>query len=264
MKPLTALAIATLEFSLVGWSYAQTPGQSEMQYLDQLEQDKAEYQRNLFTELGRFQKFDNMPMFDALLKVKDRIVWLSERFAKPDTDYRLGYALAVYQSKIGDANDAVVTLAKADLRAFVDSQRCDDKSSPQSRIGPWRNAAQPIYSAIRALPQEQKVKIREAVEQEEPNMALRAPSSWMCSGGAKHIIKVLQKYPEIGALEAGKPIPQAILDKYPKVIALKGNNVELTDYSIQPDFIPEEVWKKDLPVMIQAFKKSYFSALGFN
>ena len=95
-------------------------------------------------------------------------------------------------------------------------------------------------------------------------MALRPPSSWMCSGGAKHIAKVLQKYPEIGALEPGKPIPQAILDKYPKVIAVKGNSVELTDYSIQPDFIPEDVWNKDLPVMVQAFKKSYFSALGFN
>lgn len=264
MKYSTTLAVVALGLGFAGGVFGQTPGQSEIQYLDQLEQDKTDYNRSLIAELGSFKKFDNMPMLAALLKVKDRIVWLSERFVKPDADYRLGYALAVYQSKIGDANDAVVTLAKADLRAFVDSQHCDDKSSPQNRIGPWRNAAQPIYSAIRALPQEQKAKIREAIEQEEPKMALRVPSPWMCNGGAKQITKLLQKYPEIGALEGGKPIPQAVLDKYPTVIAVKGNNVELTDYSIQPDFIPEEVWKKDLPVMIQAFKKSYFSALGFN
>ena len=75
---------------------------------------------------------------------------------------------------------------------------------------------------------------------------------------------MIQKYPEIGALDGGKPIPQAILDKYPNVVSVKEGRVELTDYSIQPDFMSEESWKKDLPIMIQAFKKSYFATLGLN
>jgi len=258
------LAVAVFGIAFSGGVFGQAPDQSETQYLDQLEQDKTEYNRSLITELGGFKKFDSMPMLTALLKVKERVVWLSERTAKPDSDFRLGYALAVYQSKIGDTHDAAITLATADVRAFVDSQRCEDKSSPPARLTPWRNAAQGIYQVIRALPQEQKAKIRAAVEQEEPKLALRTPSPWMCNGGAKQVIKVLQKYPEIGALDGGKPIPQAILDKYPNVVSVKEGRVELTDYSIQPDFMSEESWKKDLPIMIQAFKKSYFATLGLN
>lgn len=264
MKFSIALIFVALGVCFAGAAPAETPNQSEIQLLDQLEQEKTDYNRSLFTELGRFKKFDNMPMSAAVSKVKERVGWLIERTAKPDSDYRLGYALAVYQWKMGDSQDSALTLAKADLRSFVDSQRCDDKSSPPSRIGPWRNAAQPIYLAIRALSQEQKAKIREVIEREEPQMALRVQSSWMCSGGGKQITKVLQKYPEIGALDAAKPIPQAILDKYPTVIAVKEGRVELTDYSIQPDFMPEEVWKRDLPAMINAFKKSYFAALEIN
>lgn len=243
---------------------SQTATQSEIQFLDQLEQDKSVFNRNLMTELGRFMSFDSMPMLTGLLKMKERAGWLTERVRKPDSDYRLGYALAVYQGKMGDSKEAALTLARADLRAFVDGQRCEDKTSSPGRTAPWRNAAQPIYAVIRSSSPEFKAEVRKAIEQEETQVSARVPSPWMCSGGVMHITKLMAKYPEIGALDPKNPMPQSLIDKYPTVISVNNGRVELTDYSIQPDFISEDVWNRDIPRMIEAFKKSYFSALGIN
>lgn len=263
MKHLPALLLA-LGILFATSAASQTATQSEIQFLDQLEQDKAVYNRSLITELGRFKQFDSMPMLAGLLKMKERAGWLTERVRKPDSDYRLGYALAVYQWKMGDSKDASLTLARADLRAFVDGQRCEDKTSSPGRTAPWRNAAQPIYAVIRNSSPELKAEVRKAIEQEEGQVSARVPSPWMCSGGAMHITKLMAKYPEIGAHDPKTPMPQSLIDKYPTVISVSNGRVELTDYSIQPDFISEDVWNKDLPRMIEAFKKSYFPTLGIN
>lgn len=264
MRFLIASFLVVLGICFGTVTSAQTPTQSEIQFLDQLEQDKTDYNRSLFLELGRFRQFESMPPLVGLQKMRERAGWLNERARRSDADCRFGYVLAGYQWKLGDSKAAALMLAKADLRSFVDSQRCEDKSSPPSRIGSWRNAAQPVYLAIRNMSQELKAEIRKTIEQEESQMQLRVPSAWMCSGGAKQITKLLQKYPEIGALDPSKPVPQSILDKYPSVISIKVGRVELTDSSIQPDFISEETWKTDLPRMIDAFKKSYFPSLGIN
>lgn len=263
MKKSSALFLA-LGILFTTSAAPQTATQSEIQFLDQLEQDKAVYNRSLITELGRFQQFDSMPMLAGLLKMKERVGWLTERVRKPDSDYRLGYALAVYQWKMGDFKDAALTLSKADLRAFIDGQRCEDKTSSPGRTAPWRSAAQPVYAVIRSSSPELKAEVRKAIEQEENQVPARGPSPWMCSGGAMHIVKLMAKYPEIGAHDASKPMPQSLLDKYPTVISVSNGRVELTDYSIQPDFISDDIWKRDLPRMIEAFKKSYFPTLGIN
>lgn len=244
--------------------FAQEASLLEAQVLDQLEQDKAEYGRNLFAELGKFQKFDAMPPQVGLTKVVERVAWLSGRAQKADSDYRLGYALAVYQWKMGNVRGAALTLARADFRAFVDGQRCDDKSSMLPRTVPWRRAAQPVYALMRNAQPELKAEIQKSIEQEASSLAVREPSAWMCSGGSKQIAKLLKKYPEIGALDASKPVPQSMLEKYPGVIAVNNGKIELTDYSIQPDFVSDEVWGRELPRVIESFKKSYFSMLGIS
>ncbi len=262
MKSTLALLFVFVVIYFTSATSAQTETHTEARLLDQLEQDTANYNRNLITELARFQKFDSMPVPVGLLKINERVNWLTDRVKKPDADYRLAYILAVYQWKMGNSRDSALSLTKADLRSFVDSQRCEDQSSPPSRLATWRRATQPIYEVIRSASDDLKVEIRNAIEREEGNLHLRTNPAWMCSGGAQHIMKLIKKYPEIGAHDASKPIPQTLLDKYPSVISVKDGRIELTDFSIPPDFRPEEMWKRDLPEMTATFKQNYFSMLG--
>lgn len=238
--------------------------QAEIQLLNELEQDNSGYSRNLFIELGKSDQFDSMPITEGLIKIKARSSWLSERVQKPDSDYRLAYALAIYQWKIGDFKDSALTLVKADLRAFVDGQRCQDKSSLPARTAPWRNAAKPVYLIIQSASPELKVEIQKVIQHEEKLISVRTPSAWICSGGIKQLVKLLRKYPEIGAHDISKPIPQSLLDKYQNVISVENGRVVLSDYSIQPDLIEDKAWQQNLIEIIEAFKNSYHPILGIN
>jgi hypothetical protein len=237
--------------------------ETEAQLLDKLEQDKSDFNRLLVAEIAWFQKFDALPKAEALLKIKERVDWLAIKVAKPDSDYRFGYSLAVYQWKFGDERNAALTVARSDVRSYADSLRCADNTSPSKRIGTWRAAVQPVYQIIKNSTSDQKGEIRKAFEQEETQLNQRSANPWMCNGGAQQITKLLEKYPEIGGMQAGIP-SKAIVEKYPSVIRVRGNNVELVDNSILPDFVDGEKWSRTLPEMLNGFKKNYFSMLSLN
>ena len=243
---------------------AAAHAQTETELFNKLEKDTADYSRALITELAQFQKFDSVPISESLPKTFERVMWLAPRFEKPDADFRFGYILSVYYWKLGDIRNAALTLARADLRSLADSLRCIDKSSPPNRLAPWRNAAQPVYKNMRDSSAKLKDEIRSSIEREELQISQRPASVWMCSGGSQQMVKLMEKYPDIAALDISKPIPQAILDKYPSVITVKPGNVVLSDNSILPDLLPEVEWKRMLPETISTFKKGYFSLLGLN